>query len=60
IPFHSFKVSKDCELSLVLSLLRQFGENGVTMMMILRQFGAAQLAMAMQCWSKIIGRIIHQ
>jgi hypothetical protein len=32
----------------------------ITRRMILRQFGAAQLALARQCCPKIIERIIHQ
>ncbi|KAJ1293681.1 hypothetical protein BS78_01G087400 [Paspalum vaginatum] len=32
----------------------------ITRTMILRQFGAAQLALASQSWSKIIEKIIHQ
>ncbi|OEL29761.1 hypothetical protein BAE44_0009220 [Dichanthelium oligosanthes] len=32
----------------------------ITRTMILRQFGAAQLALARQCWSKIVETTIHQ
>jgi len=32
----------------------------ITRTMILRQFGAAQLALERQCWSKIVETVIHQ
>jgi hypothetical protein len=32
----------------------------ITRTMILRQFGAAQLALERQCWSKIAETIVHQ